>query len=97
VAELSPRIFLAALVLVASTAAAQTPARPGVPPQDAWTCPLTHPIRGNFTTYSGERCIYHMKAGQYYGKTKPERCYATEQDAMKERRMPEVEAMTTKL
>jgi hypothetical protein len=31
--------------------------RPGVPPQDAWTCPLTHPIKGNFTTYSGERCI----------------------------------------
>jgi len=57
-------------VLAASTAAAQTPSRPGVPPQDAWTCPLTHPIKGNFTTYSGERCIYHMKGGQYYGKTK---------------------------
>jgi hypothetical protein len=46
--------------------------------KDAWTCPLTHPIKGNFTTYSGERCIYHMKGGQFYGKTKPERCYATE-------------------
>jgi hypothetical protein len=36
-------------------ASATTPAqagdtRPGVPPQDAWTCPLTHPIKGNFTT-----------------------------------------------
>ena len=65
VAGLSPRLILAILVLAASTAAAQTPERPGVPPQDAWTCPLTHPIKGNFTTYSGERCIYHMKGGQY--------------------------------
>ena len=31
--------------------------RAGVPPQDAWTCPATNPIKGNFTTYSGERCI----------------------------------------
>jgi len=92
VAELSPRFILAVLVLVASTAAAvavsaQTPGgkdRPGVPPQDAWTCPLTHPIKGNFTTYSGERCIYHMKRGRFYGKTKPERCYATEEDAVKD-------------
>jgi len=71
-------------VLAASTGSAQTPSRPGVPPQDAWTCPLTHPIKGNFTTYSGERCIYHMRGGQYYSKTKPERCYATEDDAVKD-------------
>src|SRR5881409_1152932 len=32
----------------------------GLPPKDAWTCPATHPIKGNFTTSSGERCIYHM-------------------------------------
>jgi len=84
VAGLSPRFILAVLVLVVSTAAAQTAPRPGVPPQDAWTCPLTHPIKGNFTTYSGERCIYHMKGGQFYGKTKPERCYATQEDAVKD-------------
>lgn len=70
-------------------ASANTPAqvgdtRPGVPSQDAWTCSLTHPIKGNFTTYSGERCIYHMNGGQYYGKTKPERCYATEADAVRD-------------
>jgi len=56
-------------------------ARPGVPPKDAWTCPTTHPITGNFTTYSGERCIYHTPGGQFYDKTKPERCYATETEA----------------
>ena len=80
-----PRLILAALLLAGSTAAAQTPAaRPGAPPQDAWTCPLAYPIKGNFTTYSGERCIYHMKGGQFYAKTKPERCYATEGDAVKD-------------
>jgi hypothetical protein len=74
-----------ALLLVASTAVAQAPSdRPGVPPQSAWECPLTHPIKGNFTTYSGERCIYHVPGGQYYGKTKPERCYVTEADAVKD-------------
>ena len=29
-------------------------ARSGVPPKDAWACPATQPIKGNFTTYSGE-------------------------------------------
>src|SRR5947199_8838924 len=37
--------------------------RPGVPPKDAWTCPSDAPIKGNFTTYSGERCIYHPPGG----------------------------------
>jgi len=56
-------------------------ARPGVPPKSAWTCPVTQPIKGDFTTYSGERCIYHPPAGEFYGRTKPERCYATGDDA----------------
>jgi hypothetical protein len=55
-----------------------------VPPQDAWNCPITHTIKGNFTTYSGERCIYHVPGGQFYGKTKPERCYTTEAAAVKD-------------
>ena len=78
-------LTLAVLVLVCSTAAAQAPpGRPGVPPQSAWECPVTHPIKGNFTTYSGERCIYHVTGGQFYGKTKPERCYVTEGEAVKD-------------
>jgi hypothetical protein len=80
----SLRLILAVLVLAVSTSAAQTSPRPGVPAQDAWMCPLTHPIKCNFTTYSGERCIYHLNGGQFYGKTKPERCYATEADAVKD-------------
>ena len=79
---MSPRLALAALFLAGSTAAAQTPAtRPGVPPQ-GMSCPITHPIKGNFTTYSGERCIHHMPGGAFYGKTRPERCYASEADAV---------------
>jgi hypothetical protein len=64
------------VLLVASTAAAQTsPARPGVPPQ-GMSYPVSHPIKGNFTTYSGEPCIYHVRGGQFYDRTKPECCYA---------------------
>lgn len=55
--------------------------RPGVPPKDARTCPVSQPIKGTFTTYSGERCIYHPPTGEFYGSTKPERCYATGADA----------------
>jgi micrococcal nuclease len=57
--------------------------RPGVPPESAWTCPSSQPIKGNFTTYSGERCIYHVPGGQFYGRTKPERCYAMAEEALK--------------
>ncbi len=58
-----------------------TPIQQGALPVSAWDCPLTHPIKGNFTTYSGERCIYHVRGGRFYNKTKPEKCYATPQDA----------------
>jgi hypothetical protein len=52
------RFVLLAAMAVALPVAAEP--RPGVEPQDAWTWPATHPIKGNFTTYSGERCIYHV-------------------------------------
>ena len=63
---------------------AQAPARPGVPPQDAWSCPAPSPIKGNFTTYSGERCIYHVPGGEFYGATKPERCYGSGEEAQQD-------------
>jgi hypothetical protein len=56
----------------------------GVLPESAWTCPKDHPIKGNFTTYSGEPCIYHVAGGAFYAKTKPERCYATEDEARRD-------------
>ncbi len=76
---------LGILVAVASAAPRSgAPGQAGVPPRDAWTCPPSHPIKGNFTTYSGEPCIYHVPGGQFYGKTKPERCYATEEEARRD-------------
>ncbi len=72
------------LTLLTTASGANSQGQLGVPPTDAWTCPASHSIKGNFTTYSGEPCIYHMPGGRYYAKTKPERCYATEEDARKD-------------
>ena len=56
---------------------------PGVRPAfNSWDCPGTYPIKGNFTTYNGERCIFHVPGGQFYTKTKPEMCYAQPADAI---------------
>jgi len=52
-----------------------------VSPVSAYQCPPSHPVKGNFTPYSGERCIYHLPGGRFYDKTKPEKCYATAADA----------------
>jgi len=51
--------------------------RPGVPPESAWTCPVSQPIKGNRSTYSSGRCVFHVPDGELYGATKPDRCYAT--------------------
>ena len=52
----------------------------GVSPVNEWDCPKTHPIKGNINTAKGTM-IYHLPCGYFYHKTKPERCYATEEDA----------------
>ena len=79
------RLFLAAACVLAisisGTPRAEETARPGVEPSTEWTCPRTHPIKGNFTTHGGERCIYHLPGGAYYERTKPERCYASSNEA----------------
>jgi hypothetical protein len=65
------------LAAVESKKNSPTSFKAGVLPKDAWTCPATHPIKGNITTYSGEPCIYHPPAGAFYGETKPEWCCAS--------------------
>ena len=72
-------MFCSMAIVLASTVESE---RPGVKPTDAKSCPPSHPIKGNFTTYSGEPCIYHLPHQRFYEKTKPERCYATEEDAI---------------
>ncbi len=82
--KLAQLLAVLVIILCLATAGAKSQPRPGVPPKDAWTCPATHPIKGNFTTYSGEPCIYHVPGGQFYNKTKPECCYATEEEARRD-------------
>ena len=47
-------------------------------------------LTGSSTTHSGERCIHHVPGGGFYGKTRPDRCYASEADAT---RLPKMELM----
>jgi micrococcal nuclease len=56
-------------------------ARPGVAPKTGWICPLTHPIKADFATYSSERCIYYVPGSGAYAESRTERCYATEDEA----------------
>jgi micrococcal nuclease len=56
-------------------------ARPGVPPKTGWICPLTHPIKADYATYSSERCIYYVPGSSAYAESRTERCYATEDEA----------------
>lgn len=50
---------------------------PYTPQASTYNCPDGEPIKGN--AQSG---IYHLPSGQYYSKTKPERCFSTEEDAI---------------
>jgi hypothetical protein len=132
-AEFMPKLFLAVLLLVASSGAVEAQSCPGMPmspewiechrsvlgacafvgkgqaaascesetlprypltqqivqqqrrvvsPASPWLCPMSHPIKGNFTTYNGERCIFHSPGGQFYDRTKAEICYAAPADAV---------------
>jgi endonuclease YncB( thermonuclease family) len=56
-------------------------ARPGVAPTTGWSCPLSHPIKADFATYSSERCIYYVPGSTAYAESRTERCYATEDEA----------------
>ena len=48
-----------------------------VSPNDDGTCPATHPIKANDN--SG---IFHVPGGQFYDRTRAERCYATAEAAI---------------
>lgn len=58
--------------------------RPGLPPTNGWTCPLSHPIKGDFRTYSSERCIYYLPGTATYAESRTDRCYATEDEARRD-------------
>ena len=57
-------------------------AQASVLPTSAYTCPTSHPIKGTFTTSTGDRCIFHSPGGEFYSQTKPEMCYSLPADAV---------------
>ena len=54
--------------------------RPGVVPDSPWSCPASHPIKG-YVLQSGRR-VYHLPGSPWYEEASPERCYATEEEAI---------------
>jgi endonuclease YncB( thermonuclease family) len=60
------------------------PDRPGVPPRTGWSCPLSHPIKADFDTYSAERCIYYLPGSPAYAESRTGRCYASEDEAQRD-------------
>jgi micrococcal nuclease len=58
--------------------------RPGTPPTNGWTCPLSHPIKGDFRTYSSERCIYYPPGTSTYAESRTDRCYVSEDEARRD-------------
>jgi hypothetical protein len=51
-------VALLLLIVSAKIALPQPAAWSGVQPQDAWSCPVTHPVKGNLTpTDPREVCI----------------------------------------
>ena len=55
-----------------------------LPPISDRDCPSTHPVKTDFTTFGGGRCIYRVPGDGFYHRTKPGRCYATAGDAEQE-------------
>jgi hypothetical protein len=72
--------MLAALLLVVALQ------RPGVPPDTPWSCPVTHPVKG-YLSESGGR-IYHVPGSAWYEEASPERCYASEGEALRDGSRP---------
>ena len=79
-------VLVAVAVLTAVGRSGGQPVRAplGSPPESSWNCPPTHPIKGNRTVWNGEPCTYHVPGGRFYSRTKPERCYTTETEALRD-------------
>lgn len=78
-------LTLSVLATVGGEATAQnTFTALGVPPSASRICPFTHPIKSNRPTGFGEACIYHVPTGILYGRTKPDWCYASEEQALRD-------------
>ncbi len=82
-ARMAAAVFVGTLLLTAcgdppATAGVQTVGAPasGRAAPLGRNCPSTHPIKGNASSK-----IYHLRSDDYYERTMPEDCFATEADA----------------
>lgn len=57
-------VALLMLIISATIALPQPVARPGVEPQDAWTCPATHPIKGQLHSHRSARGVHLPRPGR---------------------------------
>ncbi|HEY7654671.1 MAG TPA: hypothetical protein VIG07_17785 [Methylomirabilota bacterium] len=78
------RAFLVGLLawstaLVAEPSAGQTPG--GVEPLGPTSCPPDHPVKVYASKRSDGPGVYYTPGSGFYGKVKPERCFATERAA----------------
>jgi micrococcal nuclease len=55
--------------------------RPGAEPHDAWTCPISHPVKGAPNSSNSVERLYHVPGGEAYAKTQPDRCYTNAEEA----------------
>lgn len=55
-----------------------------VPPLDAWTCPAAYPVKATVSRATKE-CFYHLPEGAHYRATKPDLCFASEDEARLQR------------
>lgn len=74
-----PATWIRAGAVAAPPPAPVAPSRPRSVAPSGTNCPSSHPIKGNHSS-SGEY-IYHVRGGQFYDRTNPEECFATESDA----------------
>jgi micrococcal nuclease len=61
---------------------AAAPAPLGVEPETNGVCPVEQPIKASLD--SDRRCTFHVPGGFLYGRTRPHRCYATQEEASRD-------------
>jgi micrococcal nuclease len=62
--------------------AAVSPPKPGVEPEPTGACPVQQPIKASVD--SEKQCTFHVPGGFLYTRTRPHRCYSTQDEATRD-------------
>lgn len=54
----------------------------GVAPASELMCPASSPIKAILQTSGANRCLYYFPDADFYGQTRPDRCYAKREEAV---------------